>query len=392
MKASFPHMCAGTASAVVILLGCFGCARDAPSEVSSAVPVAERELVLSEEARANLGLGLHRVGAGELRDHLQLQGEVGLDPTRVALVPARLTGVADSVAGTVGDAVEAGAELAVISSRELSDAIMGYVTTEWAFRHSIHVLERERTLREKDINSEEQLMEAEHEYHAAEGVHSVALQRLHLLGYTETQLHGYLERPDLQDLTRYTVRAPIPGWILERNLERGAAVVPGQELFRVADLTQLTVRFRLPLRHLRAVRSGMVVNVVNEALDTVGEAEITTMVNQVDPGSRTVLVKAALANPNLRWRPGMPARIDISGIGTPVSCVVPLAAVHEWEGRSIVFVRTESGAAFKLRFVRLGREDAQRAEVLDGLIPGEEVAAANSFLLLAEWENLNPEG
>ena len=365
-----------------------GCSGNAPDEttVTASDSSAERELILSPDAITNLGLGLDAVAAGELRDHLQLQGEVMLDPFRVAQVPARLSGVVENVTGNIGDSVARGDELAVISSRELADSIMAYVNTEWAFRHAMSVLEREKSLREKDINSEAQLADAQRQYRLAEGTHSVALQHLHLLGYTEQQLHTYLERPDLQDLTVFTVRAPIAGSILSRNLERGAAVEPGDSLFRLADLSQLTVEFQVPLRHLRAVQVGMSVDVASEALGLDGRAEILRIASQVESASRAMLVLANLPNPNLEWKPGMPARITIEGVPSPVDVSVPLAAVHDWEGNTVEFVHGE-GTRFSLRTVRLGRRDATRAEVLSGLEPGEEVATANSFLLLAEWEN-----
>jgi cobalt-zinc-cadmium efflux system membrane fusion protein len=83
----------------------------------------------------------------------------------------------------------------------------------------------------------------------------------------------------------------------------------------------------------------------------------------------------------------MPARIDIEGVGLPAERTIPLTAVHDWEGESITFVRTGADR-FRLRPVRIGRRDAQQAEVLEGLEAGEEVATTNSFLLLAEWESL----
>lgn len=389
MKTTFSFSVLSNAlPAVLVLFFAVGCSRDTATDTTTAEIASEpqRQLMLSAEAVSNLGLGMHRVAAGELRDYLQLQGEVMLDPKRVAQVPARLSGVVDLVVGSVGDSVSPGDELAVISSRELADSIMAYVNTEWAFRHSIDVLEREKALRAKDINSEEQLMEAEYKYHVAEGAHSVALQHLHLLGYNEKQLHTYLERPDLQDLTMFTVRAPIAGLILARNLERGAAVEPGRELFRLADLSHLTVQFQVPLRHLRSVRSGMMVKVFSEALGMDGTAEIVRIVNQVDAASRAVLVKSALPNPDLRWSPGMPARIEIEGVPVPVERVVPLSAVHDWEGKTGVFVRQE-GDVFMLRTVSIGRRDATQVEILSGVESDEEIATTNSFLLLAEWES-----
>ena len=86
----------------------------------------------------------------------------------------------------------------------------------------------------------------------------------------------------------------------------------------------------------------------------------------------------------------MPARIDIAGVAVPVDCVVPLAAVHEWNGDEAVFVRV-AGDSFALRPVKIGARDATQAEVLSGLEPTEEIATTNSFLLLAEWENQTTE-
>ena len=130
----------------------------------------------------------------------------------------------------------------------------------------------------------------------------------------------------------------------------------------------------------------MSVDVASEALGLDGRAEILRIASQVESASRAMLVLANLPNPNLEWKPGMPARITIEGVPSPVDVSVPLAAVHDWEGNTVVFVHGE-GTRFSLRTVRLGRRDATRAEVLSGLEPGEEVATANSFLLLAEWEN-----
>jgi cobalt-zinc-cadmium efflux system membrane fusion protein len=362
-----------------------GCGPAAEEAASVEKVNEDRILELSPDAVSNLGLELVLIQPGQLQERMQLQGEIVLDESHMALVPSRLPGIVREIPVEVGQEVAQGDTLTILTSQELADRIMGYVGTEWAFRGAMEMIKRERALGEREISSEEQLLAAEQSYRQAETEHSVALQRMRALGYTEPMLHKYLERPDLQDLTLYSIKAPISGRVISRNLQKGAAVEPGRVLFRIADLRQLWLRFNLPLRYLGAVGSDLAIKVVNEIAGVEGEARISVIEDVMDSRSRTTPVRATLPNPEGHWRPGMPARVEIDGIPTEVERIIPMVAVQTLEGRPVVFVETAPGM-FKPQPVTLGRKDASRAELLEGPPIGAKVAAKNSFLLLNAWQ------
>lgn len=383
MKMPKQLILSGLALAIIPLLP--GC-RPAAEEAAAGENLAEdRTLELSPEAVSNLGLQLVAIQPGQLQARMQLQGELVLDESHMALVPTRLPGIVREISVDVGQEVKQGDALAILTSQELADRIMGYVGTEWAFRGAMEMIKRERALGEREISSEEQLLAAEQSYRQAETEHSVALQRMRVLGYTEPMLHKYLDRPDLQDLTLYSIKAPISGRVIFRDLQMGAAVEPGKVLFQIADLGQLWVRFNLPLRYVGAVGTDLPIQVVNDIAGVEGEARIEVIEDVMDSRSRTTPVRAALPNPDGKWRPGMPARVEIDGIPTEVERIVPLVAVQTLEGRPVVFVESAPGL-FKPHPVILGRKDANQAELLEGPPIGAKVAGKNSFLLLNAWQ------
>ncbi len=73
-----------------------------------------------------------------------------------------------------------------------------------------------------------------------------------------------------------------------------------------------------------------------------------------------------------RIRPGMSAnsRIEVNRI--PDSILVPLEAVFQKQGRSVVYV--QKGRSFEERAVTIGRRNSTQAQVLAGLKTGEKVA------------------
>jgi cobalt-zinc-cadmium efflux system membrane fusion protein len=67
----------------------------------------------------------------------------------------------------------------------------------------------------------------------------------------------------------------------------------------------------------------------------------------------------------------------------PVALVVPTSAIQTIGGEKVVFVRTADG--FEKRPVALGRSDDRFTEIAAGLLPGEIIAASNTFPLKAEF-------
>ena len=207
------------------------CGRQNETETIPVEASPGNEIRLSEEAIKNLDLHTTKVASAEIRQQIRIQGELIIDEHRLAMIPSRIAGIVENIVVDAGSEVNQGQSLISLSSQELADRIMGYVETERSFQASIVDLDRERKLLEKQVSTEEQFLKVERAYYSAENAHSVALQRLRLLGYEESQLHSYLERPDLQDMTHYFISSPIDGEVLLRYINLGDAIEAGTSTF-----------------------------------------------------------------------------------------------------------------------------------------------------------------
>ena len=107
----------------------------------------------------------------------------------------------------------------------------------------------------------------------------------------------------------------------------------------------------------------------------------------VDVEGRKVWICCAGCEPTLKAKPAK-YLARLAPAPTGVVLTVPESAVIDTGTRKVVYVETEPGV-FEGREVVLGPRSGDRYPVLEGLAPGDRVAAAGSFLIDAE-SRLNP--
>ncbi len=181
-----------------------------------------------------------------------------------------------------------------------------------------------------------------------------------------------------------TLRAPVGGFVLEKNVLAGQRIMSGDAMFKVADLRTVWIEGEVFEQDLAAVRAGQTVRIEFQALP--GESRvgrISYVYPTLNPDTRTVRVRVALPNPDLRLKPGMYATIRITGTVRPNAVTVPRSAVLSTGERSIVFVREKNGQLTP-REVTPGASSDERIEILNGLAAGETVVASATFLVDAE--------
>lgn len=184
-------------------------------------------------------------------------------------------------------------------------------------------------------------------------------------------------------LTAYTVASPISGVVLQRSASVGAVASEGMPLFEVADLSTLWVDLHIFGNDAGHITAGIPVTVTRMS-DGVGA---DTTLERILPGtataSQSTVARAIIANTDGLWRPGAAVRARIVVDRADAALVVPLAALQTDEGgRDVVYVR--EGERYQERAVTLGRRDAKNVEVATGLKAGEQVVAAQSFLVKAD--------
>jgi Cu(I)/Ag(I) efflux system membrane fusion protein len=178
--------------------------------------------------------------------------------------------------------------------------------------------------------------------------------------------------------------APRDGIVLERNAIEGMRAQPGDVLFRVADTSVVWAMADVAERDLGALAGGQPVMV--KARGFAGRefaGKINVIYPQVNRETRTVRVRAELANPDAALLPDMYVDVEIdTGSARPVLSV-PESAILDTGSRQAVFVDKGEGR-YEPRDVKLGHRGGGYVEISEGLAEGEPVVVSANFLIDAE--------
>jgi membrane fusion protein (multidrug efflux system) len=176
-------------------------------------------------------------------------------------------------------------------------------------------------------------------------------------------------RAQLQDATVVT---PFDGVMGAREVSIGQYVTKGQPLASLADTNPMKAEFDVPERFLSRVAEGQELDVQVAAYpDERCRGAVYFIDPRVNPGTRTVLVKARLPNPEGRLRAGMFANLALILQVRERSVVIPESALLLEGDRASVFV-VEDGKA-QPRQVTVGVRMAGALEISAGLSSGELV-------------------
>jgi RND family efflux transporter MFP subunit len=167
-----------------------------------------------------------------------------------------------------------------------------------------------------------------------------------------------------------TIRSPMSGTIIDKRVEVGDTVSPGQILLTLFDPTHMqmvaSVRESLALK----LKPGQLLPTRLDALDFDCEATISEVVPESDVASRSFTVKVTGPCPPGVYS-GMFGRLMVP-LDDEEVLVIPVAAVRKVGQLTMVDVVSDNSVS--RRNVRLGRTLEQDVEVLAGLVEGELVA------------------
>jgi cobalt-zinc-cadmium efflux system membrane fusion protein len=340
---------------------------------------------LTPEAVERIGLRTEPATRRALDGTRTTTGRVGFDEDRLAHVAPRVSGRLVRVPASLGDRVAAGEVLAVLDSVELGEARASYLRARARDEAARRRFERERSLREERISTEQDLLDAEAAAREAAADFALARESLRLLGLSDEEIEDFAWA-DLHGAL-VSVRAPFAGRVVEREATVGELVDPERTLFTIADLSQVWVWVDLYERDLAHVAPGARVEVRLDAWpDDALTGELAYLGDQLDPASRTLRARVDLPNPQRRLKPGMFARVTLSAAdGATASTVlaIPREALQRDGEQTIVFVRTGPGR-FERRPVLVGRIAGELAEIVEGVAEGDEVVTTGAFLLRSQ--------
>lgn len=310
-----------------------------------------------------LGVTLGTVEMRQISNEIRTVGTALVNETRVSKVTTRFSGYVEQLhVNFVGQAVRRGQPLAAIFSPDLLAAQQELIL---ASRLS-------RTLGASSVpgvpgNTIDLL--------------AAAKQRLRLWDVSEGQINAVLGsgRP----MRTITLFAPASGTVLEKKVVNGQAIQAGDELYTIADLTDIWLDAQL-----READAGVV------AVGTPATLEFGSYPGRVFAGrvtfvhpvladqSRTVRARIVVPNGSGLLKPGMYATVRLN-TRAQSALAVPRSAVVQTGERSLVFVDMGGGQLMP-HTVTLGRTGSDYIEVLSGVDAGQRVVTSPQFLIDSE--------
>ncbi|CAN7195418.1 efflux RND transporter periplasmic adaptor subunit [Pseudoduganella sp. LjRoot289] len=338
---------------------------------------AAPQAVFSGEQITSSGIALAVAGPAPIAPAITLSGQIRYDGDRTAHVVPRAAGMVEQVNAELGQQVRKGQVLAVLSSRELSELRSELLSARQRQSLAQTLLARERKLWEERISAEQDYLQAQQ--HANEAGIAVrnAQQKLESLGAGGLPASG--------PLNRYEVRAPFDGTVLEKHIAAGEAVKEDANIFTLSDLSSVWAEFAVTAPHLDAVRVGQQASVQSVSSGASAAGTVAYVGALLGEQTRAATARIRLKNPGTAWRPGLFVNVSVfppSENGATAAVAVQTSAVQTLDGKPAIFVRTPAG--FAAHAVTLGRSDGKLVEVLSGLAPGAQYAAAGSFAVKAE--------
>jgi len=180
--------------------------------------------------------------------------------------------------------------------------------------------------------------------------------------------------------------SPFEGVIVEKMIEVGDTVQPGQALVKYADTRYLQLKVEVPARLVSALSKDIVVPAKLDVGDTYIDVRVAQIYPTADSQRHTVTVKFDLPS-GVPGGPGMYAEVMIPDVNTPVKDmpIIPSSSIVRRGSLPAVYVLNRSNEA-ELRLVRLGEQvDRDHVAVLSGVRPGEQVFANPPTTIRSGW-------
>jgi membrane fusion protein (multidrug efflux system) len=329
---------AGVKAAALVLtllpaVGLVGCTEGAPEVRAAAAPAATAIPVVTRAAKIEqMGIEIEAVGTTQANESVELT--------------SKASNIVTAIRFREGDEVERGAVLVEMDDAQAQAAL---AEAEASLARSKSKFDRSRDLQSRQALSIADLEQVEADLKADQARVAAARSRL--------------------DDT--VIRAAFKGRTGFRHVSVGSFVSPGALITTLDDTSIIKLDFTVPETYLFVLRRGLPVTARAAGLpDRTFTGTISNIDSRVDPVTRSVTVRAELANPDGVLRQGMFMTVALQGERSP-TLLVPEEALVPERGKAYVFVVHDG--VVERREVRTGKRKPGYVEIIEGVQEHERV-------------------
>ena len=352
-------------------------------------------------------LSMGQVTRGEFNDYIRVTGQV-MPMTTIQISPLE-GGVVETIVAEEGSKVKKGDVILILNNESLDLQILNaeadLAEKENILRNTMISMEQQKLSLRQDMlqlgvevrrlkraydSSKELYQEkliAKEEWLKAEEDYLLALDKLELVKNRSQQDSLYrtvqIEQMEesLQNMRRnmlmirkrkdnLTIKAPIDGELGLLDVVLGQSISAGTKVGQINNLDSYKIEAQVDEHYIDRVTSGLVAQFERQ------DEKYSTVIRKVYPEVRDGKFKA-----DFKFDGQQPANIRIGQtyylnlqLGQPEEALlIPRGTFYQKTGGRWIYVVSEDGTQAVKKEIRIGRQNPQYYEVLDGLNPGEKV-------------------
>jgi RND family efflux transporter MFP subunit len=196
-------------------------------------------------------------------------------------------------------------------------------------------------------------------------------------GLTQTEIDVKKAKLNLE---KTEIRAPFSGIITDIKISPQEHLSTGREIFTLVDISHIQVHAKVLESEIGRMQVGREVKISFSAYpEKVFKGRTKAISPIINPEDKTCKVVIEVDNPREEIKPGMHAEVEIPAEIYKDRLLIPQEAVLVRSGRKLAFA-VEDGLA-KWRYLEIGLENEDYAEVLEGVKEGEPVIIEGHFTL-----------
>lgn len=293
-------------------------------------------------------------------------------------VGANVPGKVIQITFKEGATVTKGTPLIILDSQDISDQLKAAQAQLTAVKAGLPKAEANISVSQRNYENAKALFEAEaiskNDMTDAETALKVAQADLEALkANIQVAQQGVVRLQ--HSLDNMVIKAPLDGIVDEKNVEVGQYVNPGVPLAKVKNISGVDAVIKIAQDDVQKITIGQKAQVRISGDSQVYDGTVSYISTAANTASRTFICKVAVPNKDNRIKPGIYAKVAITGSSKVSVLVIPLKAVAGSEGSYYVF--TDENGVARRNDVTLGETYNDLIEVKSGLDGGASVISTN---------------
>ena len=352
------------------------------------VGMAEKTVQISPDAFKAENIVISTAIAGTLSDHMDVPAYVALDERHVARIHPVGNGRVQEVFVTPGERIQKGTPLFKYENFSLADQEQRVNEAQAAYQQALaqesnatDTYKRGRALEGGVVSSSE----VERRFSLFKTARELLRQRQAELTMERQRLARYSIQLEKGEGLVSTVTSPISGIIRTISVAQGESVsntaLPAVE---IDDLSQVWIISQVDPQKAGLLAAGGQQLTYISANQAPISSNITLIEASIEPGTRHVLVRSLVTNPDMILRPDMLVKTRLMTRNRVSGVLVPEAAIQTLNGENCVFVQ-KSDHEFVPRNVTVATTLEGKALVTEGLKAGQKVVSQGSFVLKSQY-------